>query len=103
MTTLVHCKEPHDIYIGRPSKWGNPYSHVAHAKIDPKFLVATRKEAVAKFEIYLRNNSELMACIQELEGKVLGCWCKPGQLCHGSIYIKVLEGIKIKLVGLWGK
>ena len=24
---VVHCKkEPYDIYIGRPSKWGNPFS-----------------------------------------------------------------------------
>jgi len=25
-TRVVHCKkEPYDIYIGRPSKWGNPF------------------------------------------------------------------------------
>lgn len=25
---VVHCKrEPHDVYIGRPSIWGNPFSH----------------------------------------------------------------------------
>ena len=25
-TKVVHCKrEPFDIYIGRPSKWGNPF------------------------------------------------------------------------------
>jgi hypothetical protein len=25
-TRVVHCKvEPFDIYIGRPSKWGNPF------------------------------------------------------------------------------
>jgi len=24
-TRVVHCKkEPYDVYIGRPSKWGNP-------------------------------------------------------------------------------
>jgi hypothetical protein len=23
---VVHCKRaPHDVYIGRPSRWGNPY------------------------------------------------------------------------------
>lgn len=25
---VVHCKrEPYDVYIGRGSKWGNPFSH----------------------------------------------------------------------------
>ncbi|MDQ5843653.1 MAG: DUF4326 domain-containing protein [Thermoproteota archaeon] len=25
-TRVVHCKvEPFDVYIGRPSKWGNPF------------------------------------------------------------------------------
>ena len=26
MKLVVHCKkEPYDIYVGRPSKWGNPF------------------------------------------------------------------------------
>jgi len=26
-TTVVHCKRsPYDVYIGRPSKWGNPFA-----------------------------------------------------------------------------
>lgn len=29
MTKVVHCKkEPYDVYIGRPSKWGNPFTHI---------------------------------------------------------------------------
>lgn len=25
---VVHCKkEKHDVYIGRPSKWGNPFKN----------------------------------------------------------------------------
>ena len=27
-TKIVHCKkEEYEVYIGRPTKWGNPYSH----------------------------------------------------------------------------
>lgn len=27
MTKVVHCKQrPYDVHIGRPSKWGNPFS-----------------------------------------------------------------------------
>lgn len=28
MAKIVHCKkDKYDIYIGRPSIWGNPFSH----------------------------------------------------------------------------
>lgn len=80
---VVHCKkEKYDIYIGRPSKWGNPFSHKAGTKAE--FQVATREEAVKRYEEYLLNSPELLDALPELFGKVLGCWCAP-QLCHGHI------------------
>ncbi|PCR16422.1 hypothetical protein CQA65_30160, partial [Klebsiella pneumoniae] len=36
----------------------------------------------------------------ELDGKVLGCWCKP-RPCHGDVYVKVVN--RIKLFRLMGK
>ena len=91
VTTVVHCrKESYDVYIGRPSKWGNPFSHHNDTKAD--FVVSTRKEAVQKYEEYLRA-SPLMNDIHELDGKILGCWCKPGS-CHGDVLVRLLEEAK---------
>lgn len=85
---VVHCrKEKYDIYIGRPSKWGNPYSHKDGTKAE--FVVKTRKESIEKYEEYIRQ-SRLMKDIDELEGKILGCWCKP-KSCHGDVLVKLLE------------
>ncbi len=85
-TRVVHLKkEPYDILISRPSKWGNP------------FVIGkdgTRKEVIEKFENWIRNQPELMNDIIELDGKVLGCWCKP-QLCHGDILVKLLDEYKV--------
>jgi hypothetical protein len=79
LTTVVHCKkEPYDIYIGRPSKWGNPF------KITK---TCTRKEVIEKYEKYLLNNIDLLASLDELQGKRLGCWCKPN-VCHGDVLAK---------------
>ena len=87
-TRVVHCKkEPYDVYIGRPSKWGNPYSHKEGTKAE--FVVETRKEAVEKYEDYLRK-SGLIDDIAQLEGKVLGCWCKP-KACHGDVLVRLLD------------
>lgn len=88
--SLVHCKKAaYDVYIGRPSIFGNPYSHKEGTKAIYK--VDTREEAVAKFEEYLLQNPTLMAEVKKLKGKTLGCWCAP-LLCHGSVILKYANG-----------
>lgn len=88
-TKVVHCrKEKYDIYIGRPSIWGNPYSHKEGTLAE--FKVKDRKEAIEKYEQYLLGNKELMNSIHELRGKVLGCWCRPLS-CHGDILKKYAD------------
>ena len=79
---VVHCKkEKYDVYIGRKSKWGNPY------KIGKD---GTRKEVIEKYRKYILSNKELMNSLHELEGKILGCWCSP-LACHGDILIELIN------------
>ena len=100
MCKVVHLrKDKYDILIGRPSKWGNPYSHKEGTLAE--FKVSTRKEAIEKFEEYLLNNKELMESLHELKGKTIACWCKPLP-CHGDIikkYVDKLEkGIELTII-----
>lgn len=74
--------------IGRPSIWGNPYSHKEGTLAIYK--TNSREESINKYREYLLNNEELMNKLPELEGKVLGCWCKP-KPCHGDIIIELLN------------
>lgn len=77
---VVHCKrEPYDVYIGRPSRWGNPF------RIEKG---VTREQAIEEYEIWLREQPDLMADIAHLHGLVLGCWCVP-RPCHGEVLLKV--------------
>jgi hypothetical protein len=75
---VAHCKrERHHVYIGRPSKWGNP------------FVVGkdgTRTECIALYEGWIVQQDELMAALGELRGAVLGCFCAP-QACHGDVLV----------------
>jgi hypothetical protein len=76
-------KKPYDVYIGRPSKYGNPFSHEDGTLA--KFKVESRAEAVKKYEEWIRSQPEMMAMIKrELKSKVLGCFCSP-KLCHGHV------------------
>jgi hypothetical protein len=83
-------KEPYDVYIGRGSKWGNPYSHKEGTLA--QWVVKNRAEAIAKYEEYLLRDEELLSSLTELKGKTLGCWCKP-QTCHGDILAKYADAI----------
>lgn len=84
----IHHKVPYDVYIGRPSKWGNPYSHMDNTKAEYK--VATRDEAVEKYAEWIRQQPVLIASLDELKDKVLGCYCAPKR-CHGEILIELIN------------
>lgn len=89
---VVHCKkEPYDVYIGRPSKWGNPFSHKEGTKA--KFKTETREEAIQKYVEWIANQDDLLSDLHELKGKVLGCWCHP-KACHGDILKELAEAVK---------
>lgn len=86
---VVHCKkEPYDYYIGRPSKFGNPFSHqpgtLAIYKVD------SREEAIECYRNYIMNTPSLLKTVKkELRGKILGCWCRPEFPCHGDILLEI--------------
>ena len=75
-----HMRVPDDaVYIGRPSRWGNPYTMVTF----------TREEAIEKFRHYIRNRHEEIR--EELAGKDLVCWCTPLP-CHGDVLLEIANG-----------
>lgn len=85
-TRVVHCrKEPYDVYIGRPSEFGNPFTHISDRTTLAEFVVRNREEAIARYREWLLSSPEMLEKIQQLRGKVLGCWCNDSDKCHGKI------------------
>ena len=90
--------KPENVYIGRAldfescimekSKWGNPFSTKEYRQ------GYTPNECIKMYEDYIRNGA-LYDCLEELDGKTLGCWCYP-KFCHGLILIRLLEEKKAK-------
>lgn len=82
-TTVVNRKhtQVYDVYIGRPSKWGNPY------KIGPD---GDRAAVIAKYTVWIRSCPDLLASLPELQGKILGCWCAPLP-CHGDVLARLAD------------
>lgn len=82
-TRVVNCKkEPYDVYIGRPSKWGNPF------KIGTD---GSREDVIRKYRTWILANTSLIKQLRsELRGKTLGCWCRPNA-CHGDVLAELAD------------
>jgi hypothetical protein len=78
------------VYVGRPTKWGNPFSHLSS---NNAIVVATREEAVEKYKAWLIEYvpSLIELAKQELKGKDLVCWCAP-KACHADILLEIANG-----------
>lgn len=83
-TRVVNClKDGYDVYIGRPSKWSNP------------FIIGrdgSRDEVIQKYREWILTQLNLLKQLPELESKRLGCYCKPAA-CHGDVLVELLDGI----------
>jgi hypothetical protein len=82
-TRVVNIKKFDDdyIFIGRGSKWGNPY------RIGKD---GTREQVIEKYEDYIRKKPEMMADLPKLVGENLGCYCYPKK-CHGDVLVKLIK------------
>lgn len=68
------------VYIGRRSKWGNP------------FVIGkdgSRDEVIEKYLAWLGSRPDLILAAQhELRGRDLICFCAP-ERCHGDILLNI--------------
>jgi len=61
------------------SKWVNKFSVKKYG----------REGCLKEYEKYIRYpKNNLLKDLHELQGMVLGCWCKP-EACHGDILVKL--------------
>lgn len=72
------------VYIGRGSKWGNPYMIGVHGN---------RDMVVEKYQRFLTRSPVLLRCLPELKDKDLICHCAPLR-CHGESILNVIEDQK---------
>lgn len=64
------------VYIGRPSKWGNPFVLGRDGN---------RDEVIRKYEAWIATTD---LDPTELRGKDLVCWCAPLP-CHGDVLLRL--------------
>lgn len=72
---------PPYVYVGRGSKWGNPF----RAGID-----GNRSQVITLYEEWLLKQPALLAEIHLLHGRNLACWCAPLP-CHAEVIQRLAE------------
>lgn len=89
LTRVVNLKyEKYDVYIGRGSIFGNPFSHLENSKAIYK--VSSRQEAINRYRSWILTQPQILEKLPTLKGKRLGCYCAPDS-CHGEILVDLCE------------
>lgn len=84
----VHGIPAGAVYIGRGSKWGNPFTSIQGRNTKAIEVVGSREEAIEKYREWLkdqiRSGRITKSDLAELYGKDLVCFCAP-KPCHGDV------------------
>lgn len=79
------------VYIGRGSKWGNPF------RIGPD---GDRAAVIAKYERWLADQRHLLRSLDELRGCDLVCFRAP-QPCHGDLLMRLANAARDARIAWW--
>ncbi len=104
MISRVHCRYgKYDVYIGRPNhrdghrlwQFGNPWMIGRDGK---------REEVIERYKNWLTNGETygnldatperqewILDNLYLLKDKVLGCFCRPNENCHGDVLIELYK------------
>jgi len=74
---------PNTVYVGRPTRWGNPYKPQNYKNpnlclIDYKFWLQWQIDQNPTF-------------LEPLRGKDLACWCPLDKPCHANVLLEFLR------------
>lgn len=102
MITVVnkykHTPTKNDVYIGRGSVLGNPFTSIKDKTTLAEFVCDSREESVESFRKYIDEkiaSKDKKICdelnrIYKIQDVNLVCFCKP-KSCHGDEIKKIIE------------
>ena len=73
---------PNTIYVGRPTKYGNPYQ--VSCNQSDEFRIKQIEKYKSLMSLMLRQDAA-----EELKGKNLACFCPLDKPCHADVLLKI--------------
>lgn len=105
-TKVIHIKDapagwrqnPEYVFVGRPSKWGNPYKLTDAApswnENQKREYVVSRYHALMQKRLMEDTDKQTWReAVRKLRGKTLLCYCAPA-LCHGHVLALCADNIE---------
>ena len=79
------------IYVGRPSKFENPFSarEVGYSRAVELFKKWLNGELDNKQPDLISQRHDLIKNLPELKNKNLACWCKKSNACHADVLLNL--------------
>lgn len=99
MATRVNIKKglPYDIYMGRANKWLGLECSKWHNP-EPLKNETDRSNNIIRFREYALSRIDLHDQLEELDGKICGCYCPPEKKCHVDIWLELLTLKKLGML-----
>lgn len=82
LNQAVHGCPEGAVFVGRPSKWGNPFK--LRNRLDPY----ERESVIRRYRQWVCEQPALVKALPELRGKSLVCWCAPAP-CHADVLFEL--------------
>ena len=76
---------PSTVYVGRPTKWGNPF----RGQGQPAEVLTEMYAHVLENDMGWPLKCSLEEVRRELRGKNLACWCPLDQPCHADVLLEL--------------
>jgi len=91
------------VYVGRPTRWGNPFRPGDPDPADPRYPISSYRRAVDLFELHTGpmgnheyDDDTLAALRTELGGRDLVCWCPADQPCHADVLLRLANDPNVR-------
>ncbi|NIQ88771.1 MAG: DUF4326 domain-containing protein [Deltaproteobacteria bacterium] len=87
------------IYVGRPTRWGNPFDwkefidqwqHESQAKFLAGWLYKDWLDG--KIHQWIAARNKLLTSLDILRGHDLACWCALDEPCHADVLLELANG-----------
>lgn len=90
---------PNTVKVDRSTKWGNQFqvgstfqSVDDDGNVLGEYVCASTRQAVELYRNYLESDfgdDLYWDAKEQLRGKNLACWCKPGDPCHADVLLEI--------------
>ena len=79
------------IYVGKPSKFGNPFSarEIGNSRAVELFKNWLNGDLDNTYPDLISRRRDLIKNLPKLKNKNLACWCKKSNACHADVLLNL--------------